>query len=46
MDVAYVDQLMKDAWMSSKKGSATDLEDSLDEFVTFEELKRALNIGH
>jgi len=42
VDAAYVDILMKEVWKNSPKGSAADLDESLDEFVTLDELRKAL----
>ena len=42
VDAEYVDHLMKEVWMNSAKGSAVALDESLDEFVTLDELRKAL----
>jgi len=44
VDASFVDGLMKEAWKGSAKGTISDLEDSLDEFLTLEELQRALGV--
>ena len=44
VDVPYIDEMMKEAWMGSAKGTLNDLADSLDEFLTLEELKQALRL--